>query len=274
MRIRLSKRRRHGATLLLVLVILVLAMTLASRLVLQNTSVRLQGAGENFRPESLWIAEGVASQWAQRSATPTLSTETLLTPAQWTMGRYGIEVWSSSSQDKLQVVTVPVDQWLPYYRQRTQVPLVEDPSRTLLQRGSGALELLLDPACINNREAYLQEAGLTAPAEILTVWGSGKVDLNHCPREILAVRLHGFTDAQISGILRLREQGPILRLDHLGEALSLTEHQQTVLGEAAALRPEVLELVIRIKKGALTAVYHAAIADGPQPRILEVRSVE
>jgi hypothetical protein len=274
MSVRSSCQRRRGATLLLVLIILVLAVTLASRQVMQNTALRLAGAGENFRDESLWIAEGVASQWALRSATPTVSTDALVTPANWTLGRYGVEVWPSSSQDKLQVVAVPVDQWLPFYRQRSQVPLVEDPQRMLLQRGSGAIELFLDSTCFNNQDAYLNERGATAPADLLTVWGSGKVDLNHCPRDILSIRLHGFTDAQISGILRLREQASILRLDHLADALSLTEHQLSVLQEVATLRPEVLELVIRVKKGALVAMYHAAIAAGPQPRVLEVRSVE
>ena len=199
----------------------------------------------------------------------------LLAPAQWSIDRYQIDIRPSSANDKLLVSAVPVEHWLPFWqRQQSEVSLVDDPQRTLTERGPSSLEVLLSPKHLSAQDAYASADQSMVPAALLTVWGSGKVDLNHCPADVLAVRLHGFTDAQISGILRLRAQLPITKLDSLPGELSLSEQQQTLLTEAATLRPEHVELIITIRKGVLTSMYHAVVQTGTAPQVLEVRSVE
>lgn len=266
-----KRRRRTGAALLLTLLALVLLTWAAGRWMLRSTTVRVATSAVTWGTEAHWIAEGVARQWAQQAADPAVVWDPLLTPCTWAWGPVQVAIYPSSAQNKLHVAWVPARQWLA---PPEGVTWNADPDQALLVSGQTALEVILGPEQLGGQAAYLAPPGQTAPGDWLTCWGSGKVDVNRAAREILSRRLEGFTDAQISGILRLRSPAPLTSLAPLGEQVSLTGHQQEVLEQVGTLQPETLEVVIVLQRGGLRSVYHAVVeGTPPQGRVLELRLV-
>jgi len=156
-----------------------------------------------------------------------------------------------------------------------------------MESGNSALEVILSPQCISAQTAYTPPFSPSSPpspsgtalADYFTVWGDGKVDLNRCPPEILRLRFKTLTDAQLSGIIRIRKQeekgggGGITRIQSLAEELKLSDNQRQLLFKHATTRPSCIELVILVKKGGLRALYHAIVTLGDGGKVLEVRPI-
>lgn len=275
--------RRRGVTLLLTLLTVMLAVTLLSRQMMQTTIDRLDVSSASFAVEAQWMADGAARQYLDRSKDTALPDD-LLKPAIWTFAQtpespqVTIEVQPSSAQDKLHLPSTPVSVWMDFWRQKTgSIKLAEAPDRRLLESADAALEVILAQEYITAQDAYAAPAGNRSvqpvPADYLTVWGDGKLDLNHCPLEVLRARLTTFSDMQVAGILRVRGQGKITTTANLVEQLSLSEDQRQLLDSVGTTECTCVELVIRIRKGGLSGLYHGVITPGKQGRVLEVRPI-
>jgi hypothetical protein len=259
----------------------VLAVTILARQVTQVTTNRLAAASHGFLTESQWVAEGIAAQWQERSKNPRMTFDDLLVPCSWSFPQpdgpsIHVDVWPSSAHNKLSVPNMGMAEVTSFWlRQPSALQLAPDLDRRLFETGSTMLEVVLDPRYLSAHPCYVvpdERRGIDiAPADVMTVWGDGKVDLNRCALEVLKARLKGFTDIQVAGILRVRGQGPIKDISGLTTELSLSEDQQHLLAEAATVHPTTIELVIRIKKGGLSALYHAVLTVGGQ--VQEVRPI-
>jgi hypothetical protein len=270
--------------LLLTLLTVMLAVTLLSRQMMQTTIDRVDVSSASFAVEAQWIADGAARQYLDRSKDSDILLDELLKPAIWTFAqtpespRISIEVRPSSAQDKLHLPSTPAKIWMDFWRLKAgSMELAETPDRRLLESADAALEVILAQKYITAQDAYVSPAGgrgiEAVPADYLTVWGDGKLDLNHCPLDVLRARLTTFSDMQVAGILRVRGQGKITTTGALVEQLSLSDDQRQLLDAVGTARCTCIELVIRIRKGGLSALYHAVITPGKEGRVLEVRPI-
>ncbi|HUO09021.1 MAG TPA: hypothetical protein VM008_12010 [Phycisphaerae bacterium] len=265
------------------MLVLVLAVTVLSRQMLRTTVLRMSSASATFGVEAQWIAEGVARQWQEQSRDSKVNVDDLLRPVSWEVHSNAfdvptsIEVFPSSTQSKLYLPAMAKEDWLAFWQhQSTSITLADDPDTKLLESGSTALEVILSAKHISAQDAYLpalNRGQSVAPADVMTVWGDGRLDLNRASREVLQARLKTFTDAQISGILRIRASGPIKDITQINDELSLSEDQSRLLSSVAAYAPSFLELVIRIRHGGLCAVYFSVITVGKEGQVLEVRPI-
>jgi hypothetical protein len=190
---------------------------------------------------------------------------------------FNIDIWPNSVQEKLQVQSVDAADLRDYWgRHSSSLILAADVGQRLLESGNTALEAILDPSEISGQRAYLTSDATrgeeVAPADILTVWGDGRIDLNRCSLDLMRARLKGFTDAQLAGILQLRSQAPLETWD-MAQKLDLSDHQVQELSLIQAFAPAQIELVIRLRKGGLSALYHAVVDIGTPGRVLEVRPI-
>lgn len=272
----------RGVTLLLTMLVLVLAVTVLSRLMLRTTVLRMSSASTTFGVEAQWIAEGVARQWQERSGDPKTNVDDLLRTVSWEVGKANkipttIEVFPSSTQNKLYVPAMTnTDLGSFWERESSAVTLAEDPETILLESGNTALEVILSPKHISGQDAYLRlpnQPQRVVPSDVMTVWGNGQLDLNRAPREVLQAALKTFTDAQISGILRIRASGSIKNLTQINDELSLSDDQSKLLSSMATYAPSSLELIIRIRHGGLCGVYFSVITIGKQGHVREVRPI-
>ncbi len=279
-------RHRRGITLLLTMLVLVLAVTVLARQMLETTVVRMSSASVTFAAESRGVAEGVARQWQERSCDPKLNIDDLLRPVSWTLGDrsttvpVSVEITPTSTENKLSIALVPEADWVTFWQnQASPVTLAENPAAKLLVTADTALEVILAPRHITAQDAYVtretntRTAQTLVPFDIMTVWGEGHLDLNRASREVLQARFKTFTDAQISGILRVCATGPINDLKQLLDELSLSEDQSQLLNEVAVFAPKSLELLIRIHRGSVSALYLAVLSVGKEGQVLEVRPI-
>lgn len=272
-RIRRCYTSRSGITLILILLLLAAVSVTLARQALSGSTQRIAALAHGFSVESQWVAEGVARQWLTRGQDPAVSMIDLMTASQWQLGDLAVEVKTSSSEQKLAVHKVKTADWLGLWRRTSSLTLVDNPEQALLEASYTAIECLLPKQHISAQEAYLPSGEGIAPADLLTVWGEGRIDLNSASREILSAALAGFTDAQIGGILRLRQEAPIESLSLLPQELSLSQQQQEKINQMATLAPRHLELLITVRRGKLTALYHAVIDLAAPGRMLEVRLI-
>jgi hypothetical protein len=263
---------------------LVLAVTLLSHQMLQTTVDRLDATSASFCVEARWIADGATRQYLERSKNSGLSLDDLLKPASWTFAQtpkappITIVVQPSSAQDKLHLPSTPAKDWIDFWHQKNPgIELAQAPDQRLLESADAALEVVLAPQYVTAQDAYLWAGGSfgssPVPAEYITVWGNGRVDLNHASLDVLQARFPTFTNMQVSGLLRARGQGRITSLAPLTEQLSLSEDQRKSLAAWATTHCTCVELVIQIRKGGLSSLFHAAFIPGQEGRVLEVRPI-
>ena len=273
----LSRRtRRRGVTLVLTLLLVAVLSLVLARQALRVGTARMTTLAQSFSLESEWVAQGAAEQWLARARAPDVDWAILTSRTEWRIGDVSVEVRASATEHKLCVRTVPPQHWLAAWRREpasADVLLVEDPQRTLMDSGFTAVECLLDRRHATDREAYIAPTGGVALAELLTVWGDGKVDLNRAPRDVLAAALHGFTDAQLSGLLRLREREPLDSLDRAALKLGLSGEQREMLLKSGVFAPRHMEMLITVKRGGLSALYHAVVDAEGVGRVLEMRLI-
>ena len=272
-------RKARGATLLLTILVLLLSVTTLSHLMLRTTIDRLETAAGPFAAESQWIADGIARQWQQKSRSANFDVDTLLRDAHWSFDssaggpRITVDIHPTSTQNKLHLPSVDAKAWMQFWQKQPRATaLAENADRQLMESGNAALEVILSPQYVSAQTAYKTYSG-TALADWFTVWGDGKVDLNRCPLEILRLRLKGMTDAQLNGIIRIRSQGDIVRIESLAKQLNLSDNQRQLLVKHTTTWPSCIEMVILVKKGSLRALYHAVVTLGDNGKVLEVRPI-
>lgn len=269
-------RRRQAVTLVLVLLLLALLSSFMARQSLQMATMRIASSSRSFQLQASWLAEGIALQWLEQAQDPAVDRQELLQERSWNLDHLRAQVKPSSSQNKLTLQKVKPSIWLPFWRrQNSQVVLADDPQLSLVNGGYAALECILSSRHLTGQDAYLapeQSEGSVAPSDLLTVWGEGKVDLNHASKEIISVALAHWTEAQVQGILRLRSQGPLNSYAVLAKELSSSNEQLKTLEEVGCFGIRQMELLIRINKGKMSAVYFAVL-DLEQGKVLEVRAI-
>lgn len=273
--IRRTGTRRRGITLLLTLLLVaVLALVLAQQS-LRVSTTRIVAVARAFSVESQWAAEGAAQQLLEEVQDRSVSWDHIMLPRQGYVGDVEIDVKITAAEHKLSVQTTDPKQWLALFQTQSQPPsFARDPQRSLVESGYTAIECLLEPSALGARPAYVAPEGGRAVADMLTVWGNGTIDLNRASREVLAAALERFTDAQISGILRVRKDAPIDSLATLARELSLSAGQQDTLMRVGAFHPRHLELLIRVRRGQMQALYHGVIDAKPPVRVLELRMIQ
>jgi hypothetical protein len=164
----------------------------------------------------------------------------------------------------------------------------------VFESAAAALEVILLPGAVGGLDAYEVPpdrrgggdgvdgggvgGGTVAPADVFTVWGDGRVDLNRASPAVLAARLRGWTDAQVAGVVRLRGGGGLRSTDGLAEALSLSEDQARTLDAAATVRPTAVELLVHVRRGGLSSLYHVVVdvagAANGRAGLLEARPIQ
>jgi hypothetical protein len=247
-----------------------------ARVMMANTTARLEAGAASFSCRSACIAEGVAQEWLWLAARPKQSIDALLQPQTWQIENYSVSIFPSSCQNKIHIQKVPLDDWRSFTETLTPGTsvLTTDLAGRLQQTSYAGLEVLWDESMASSRYVYLGHVNQPPPADSLTVWGDGSVDLNRAPREVLQVRLKGLTDAQLSALVVLREKSPIASYRGLGDLLNLSPKQVEELQHLTVLQPQWLELIIRINHGPSTSVHHAVLSLGNRREILELRAVE
>ena len=268
---------RRGVTLVLTLLLVAVLSLVLARQTLRVGTARMTTLAQSFALESQWVAQGAAEQWLARAKAPDVDWAILTSRAEWRIGNVTVEVRASAAEHKLCVRTVPPQQWLAAWRRQpatADVLLVEDTERTLTDSGYTAVECLLDRCHVTDREAYIVPTGGVALADLLTVWGDGKVDLNRAPRDVLAAALDGFTDAQISGLLRLREREPLDSLDAAALKLGLSGEQRETLLDTGVFAPRHVEMLITVRRGGPSALYHAVVDVEGAGQLLEMRLLQ
>lgn len=265
----------RGVTLLLTLLLVaVLAIVLAQNSLRVNT-MRIAAAARAFSVESHWAAQGAAAQLLDEVQEPSIAWDQILLPRRWHVGDVAIDVKVLAAEHKLSVQTTDPHRWLALWRTQGQAAsFVRDPHRAMIESGYTAIECLLEPTAVGARAAYVAPEGGRAVADVLTVWGDGKIDLNRAPREVLTAALERFTDAQVSGILRLRKEAPIDSLGTLARELSLSAGQQDTLMRVGAFHPRHLELLITVRRGQMQALYRGVIDAKAPVRVLELRAIQ
>ena len=268
--------RHRGVTLVLTL-LLVAVMSLAmAQQTLRSSRIRTATLAEGFTLESQWVALGVAEQWLARARDPEVDWAGIMKNARWQVGPLLVEAQTSAAEYKLCVRTVETQRWLAAWRRQpasAELLLVPDPKRVLTDSGFAAIECVLDPSQVSDRIAYRLPHHGRALADLVTVWGEGKVDLNRAPRDVLAAALVGYTDSQISTILRLREKEPLDSLDEVALKLGVSEDQRKVLEVVGAFAPRHLEMLIDVRRGRLFALFLAVIDVG-SGKVVEVRTIQ
>jgi len=269
------QRGRRGVTLFLTLLLLALASLFLAQQSLRAGTSRLASLAEGFNLQARWLAEGAARQWLGRSQDPAVSWDQLLGACHWQLANMEIQIQPSAAETKLLVQNVKPDRWVSLWgQQNSEVALVERPQEALVQSGYTALECLIDTKQLGNRAVYVAQPDKVAPADLLTVWGDGKVDLNRASRQVLAAVLEDFTDAQVDGILRLRRQAPLASPEPLIKELSLSAQQQETLLQKGTFSPRYIQLLVQVHRGRLQALYHVVLDTQRPARVLELRALQ
>ena len=270
------RSRSRGVTLVLTLLLLAVLSLAMAQQTLRSGTTRMAALAESFALESQWVVGGVAEQWLARATDPAVDWAAMAADCEWQVGEVRVAVRTSAAEHKVCVRAVEPERWLTAWRGQpgsADLLLVQDPKRVLTDSGFTAIECLLDSRHVSDRDAYVSRRDAAALADVLTVWGDGKVDLNRAPRHVLTVALRGFTDAQVSAILRLRERDPLDSLDVVALKLGLSEAQRGVLDQVGTFSPRYLEVLVDVRRGGLSAMYRVVV-DVQSGQIAEVRLIQ
>lgn len=266
---------RRGMVLLMTILLLIVVVFLLSVTVRMLVIRDITSHAFYRNTESQAIAEGIAqSLWQKSNRLTSEEYPQLLGEDHWTTQAWDITITLTSSQHKLHLHKVESDDWVGLWQERfPEIQLAASIYYQPFVQKTQVLESFLDNSEHAASKLFLSTGEQPAPWEWVTLVGSGHIDLNHCSREILSRRLKGFTDAQISGILRIREETLIQNLQELIDPLNLTADQVHVLNQSACLAPETLEATLHLKQGAFEVLYYAVIRLGPNGGLQELRLI-
>jgi type II secretory pathway component PulK len=267
--------RHRGVTLLFTLLLLAVVSLKLGQQAVNNATIRISSLSSGFSVQAQWIAQGVAQEWLTDTQNTSIPWTKLLTAKKWSMDNIHVEVKPSSSEGKVSVLRVKSAKWQKLWQQNNgKLVCVENPDQELIESAGAALECLIDRRYADNRIAYVAPDGSSAPADLFTVWGDGKLDLNRASREILSTVLDNFTDAQIDGLMGLRAREPIDSFDKVSQTLSLSADQQKRLEEVGVFSPRFVELLIQIGRGKMQALYHVVLDSKSPGKVLELRVIQ
>lgn len=264
----------RGATLLIVMILLTIVTSTVGFIILRSSVSRISARAKSFSTESLWIAEGVAEQWQKRIQNVELLSDDWLIFTQWQQGELSVQVMPSSVESKFYLPSAQDRTWLDLWSSyQSSVKIDLDANQRILESGCTMLEAILDPVHVSAQDAYIpNRAGDACPFDWFTIHGSGKVDITRARREVMRLSFPGLTDAQLSGLSRFGQTK--FDSQKLSQELSLTEDQQKQVLPLIVTAPQTLELLIRIQRGGLQALYLAVLECRSDGKILEVRIIE
>jgi len=267
--------RLKGVSLVFVLILLVfLVVVLAnvSSLYKLNT---IRTSSLIFDVKSQWISENICDEWLQYSQQVSVDEQEKLLGSQiWKIEDIKITIDVSSSQEKLFLHDVNFEQ-IQFLLSRNNI---ETPFGTEIKNKirseHATLESIFYQDRISAKTVYIpDQKGITTIGSLFTLYGSGKIDINRASQLLLSARFKGLTDAQINGIIRIRNEKRITDISTVADELSMSSNQRETFQNYATTSIDALEILISIEQGGYKAVFLGVIDIGKNKNIILLRMV-